>query len=311
MFASHHWPTWGRERAVEFLSVQRDMYAYINDLTLRLMNQGFVGREIAEMIELPPALEQAWHVHGYYGSVSHNVKAIYQRYMGWYEGNPARLWTHPPSAAGERYVRAMGGADAAVAEARRAFEDGDLRWAAEVLDHVLFTDEHHPGARALQADTLEQLGFGSENGTWRNAYLSGAHELRHGTMGTPVSATSPDVLGALTVGQILSSIAIRVDGPRAWHEHLVVSFVISDEGTVHVAELRNGVLAHGRTDRPADGSTTFTLSRIALIGLVTGQLDLAGALAGGAVAVDGHPAVLGRLTALLAPVDPGFPIVTP
>jgi alkyl sulfatase BDS1-like metallo-beta-lactamase superfamily hydrolase len=161
VFASHHWPTWGRERAVEFLSVQRDMYAYLHDQTLRLMNQGWVGREIAEMIELPPALEAAWHVHGYYGSVSHNVKAIYQRYMGWYEGNPARLWTHPPVAAGERYVRAMGGADAAVAEARRALDEGDLRWAAEVLDHVIFADEHHeaspgPAGRRPRADRLRR-----------------------------------------------------------------------------------------------------------------------------------------------------------
>jgi alkyl sulfatase BDS1-like metallo-beta-lactamase superfamily hydrolase len=311
VFASHHWPTWGRERAVEFLSVQRDMYAYMHDQTLRLMNQGWVGREIAEMIELPPALEAAWHVHGYYGSVSHNVKAIYQRYMGWYEGNPARLWTHPPVAAGERYVRAMGGADAAVAEARRAFEAGDPRWAAEVLDHVIFADEHHGAARALQADVLEQLGLGAENGTWRNAFLCGAHELRHGNSGTPVSPDSPDLVAALTVDQILSSVAIRVDGPRAAHEHLTVSFVITDEGTVHVCRLRNGVLTHGTADRPADGSTTFTLNRPMLIGLVTGQLDLASAITDGTVAVDGDPSVLGRLTGVLAPVDPSFAIVTP
>ena len=311
VFASHHWPTWGRERAVEFLSVQRDMYAYLHDQTLRLLNQGHVGREIAELIELPPALEEIWHVHGYYGSVSHNVKAVYQRYMGWYEGNPARLWTHPPEAAAIRYVRAMGGADAAVDEARRAVDAGDLRWAAEVLDHVLFADERHPDARTLQAAVFEQLGFGSENGTWRNAFLSGAHELRHGVFGTPVSSGSPDLLGALTVDQIFSSVAVRVDGPRAWHERLRVSFVITDEGTVYECELRNGVLAHGPADHPTDGSTIFTLTRRALIGLLTGQLDLASAITDEIIAVDGDPNELGRLTEVLAPVDPDFAIVTP
>jgi alkyl sulfatase BDS1-like metallo-beta-lactamase superfamily hydrolase len=127
VFASHHWPTWGRERAVEFLAAQRDMYLYLHDQTLRLINQGYVGTEIAEMLEMPPELEATWHTHGYYGSVSHNVKAIYQRYLGWYEGNPARLWRHPPEAAGRRYVAAMGGAEAAVAVARMAYHDGDLR----------------------------------------------------------------------------------------------------------------------------------------------------------------------------------------
>ncbi len=179
VFASHHWPTWGRERAVEYLAMQRDMYLYLHDQTLRLINQGYVGSEIAEMLQMPPALEAAWHTHGYYGSVSHNVKAVYQRYLGWYEGNPARLWPHPPAESGTRYVAAMGGVDAAVA--RRA--SGPTTRATtggppQLLDHVLFTDAEPRRCRALQADTFEQLGFGAENGTWRSAYLAGATELR-------------------------------------------------------------------------------------------------------------------------------------
>jgi alkyl sulfatase BDS1-like metallo-beta-lactamase superfamily hydrolase len=175
----------------------------------------------------------------------------------------------------------------------------------------LFTDEHHPDARALQAEVFEQLGFGSENGTWRNAFLCGAHELRHGGFGTPVSSASPDLLDALTVDQVLSAVAIRVDGPRAWHEHLRLSFVITDESTVHRCELRNGVLSHGTVDRPGDDSTAFTLARRSLIGLITGQLDLASALSDETVVVDGDPTVLDRLMAVLAPVDPDFAIVTP
>ena len=311
VFASHHWPTWGRERSVEYLALQRDVYLYLHDQTLMMINQGLVGSEIAEVIELPPALRDAWHAHGYYGTVSHNVKAIYQRYLGWYEGNPARLWEHPPVEAGQRYVAAMGGAEAAIAIAQQAFDDGDYRWAAQVLDHVLFSGDANESARALQADTLEQLGFQSESGTWRSAYLAGAAELRHGQFGTPTSSAAIDILGALTVSQTFDSIAIRVDGPRAWDTHLTVSWVITDEDATYVTELRNGVLNHHTIDQPLDGSTTFELSRRALIGLVTGLVDLATALGDGTVVVDGDPADLGRLVSLLAPVDPDFAIVTP
>ena len=173
VFASHHWPTWGRERASRFLSEQRDLYAYLHDQTLRLLNQGFNGAEIAETIELPPALANGWHARGYYGSVSHNVKAIYQRYMGWYDGNPARLWQHTPEEQAKRYVGAIGGIDDVVAQARTAYESGDLRWAAELLDRAIFADPGHAEARALQADTFEQLAYGAENGPWRNAYPRG------------------------------------------------------------------------------------------------------------------------------------------
>lgn len=190
-FASHHWPTWGRERLTRFLSEQRDLYAYLHDQTLRMLNQGLTGPEIAEAMRMPPALERAWHTHGYYGSVSHNTKAIYQRYLGWFDGNPAHLWEHPPTEAARRYVEFMGGADDVVRRARQSFADGDFRWVVQVVNHVLFADPKHADARTLQADALEQLGYGSENGTWRNFYLTGTHELRHGSVGTPTDTTPP------------------------------------------------------------------------------------------------------------------------
>ncbi len=310
VFASHHWPTWDRHRAVEFLAQQRDLYLYLHDQTLRMINQGYLGAEIAEVLELPPALTAAWHTHGYYGSVSHNVKGIYQRYLGWYDGNPANLWPHPPVEAARRYVEAMGGADGALRVARRAYDEGDYRWVAEVCKHIVFADESHAEARSLQADALEQIGFGAENGTWRSAFLAGAKELRDGGFGTPISVPA-DLLNALTVTQVFDSIAIRVDGPRAWDERLVISWVLTDVGTVHGMELRNGVLVHRAIPAPVPDGTTFTLSRAALIGLVTGTLDLPTALADGTVTVDGDPQVLGRLVGLLAPVDPDFAIVTP
>ncbi|ETT25041.1 alkyl sulfatase [Rhodococcus aetherivorans] len=310
VFASHHWPTWGRERALEFLSVQRDMYLYLHDQTLRMMNQGLVGAEIAERFEMPPALAAAWHTHGYYGSVSHNVKAIYQRYMGWYDGNPANLWAHPPVEAARRYVDAMGGADAALAVARDAFEEGDYRWVLEVCKHLLFTDDTDQAARALQADAMEQLAYGSENGTWRCIYLAGAKELRDGIFGSPVQS-SGDFLDALTVPQLFDSLAVRVDGPRAWDLRLVISWILTDLGITYLTELQHGVLNHRTVDAPLPGSTVFTLTRRTLIGALTGQLDPATALADGTIAVTGDPTVAGRLFEVLAPVDPDFAIVTP
>jgi alkyl sulfatase BDS1-like metallo-beta-lactamase superfamily hydrolase len=310
VFASHHWPTWGRERAVEFLALQRDLYLYIHDQTLRMINQGFTGAEIAERFEMPPALEQAWHTRGYYGSVSHNVKAVYQRYMGWYDGNPANLWPHPPEEAATRYVAAMGGRDGAVEVVRQAFDDGDYRWAAEVGKHLVFADEGDAEARELLAKAFEQLGFGSENGTWRNIYLAGAEELRHGVFGTP-SKVSPDMLRSLTVEQVLDSIAVRVDGPRAWDEQLLFALDITDHDTIHLAELRNGVLSHRRVEEVSDGVAVFSLSRLTLIGLIAGQIEMPAALADGTVTVENDPKVLASLMGFLAPVDPDFAIVTP
>jgi alkyl sulfatase BDS1-like metallo-beta-lactamase superfamily hydrolase len=285
------------------------MYLYLHDQTLRMINQGYTGAEIAEALPMPPALEAQWHTHGYYGSVSHNVKAIYQRYMGWYDANPANLWPHPPEAVAERYVTAMGGRDGALAVARQAWDDGDYRWCAEVGKHLVFADDADDAARELLADALEQLGFGAENGTWRNAYLAGATELRSGKFGTPTQA-SPDILRSLTPSQVLDSIAVRVDGPRAWDEHLLVAWDITGDA-IYLAELRNGALHHRTVTEVPDGVTTFALTQGSLIGLVTGSLDLGAAIGDGTVVVDGDPAVLGRIVNLLGPVDPDFSIVAP
>ena len=311
VFASHHWPTWDRERCVEFLAVQRDMYLYLHDQTLRLLNQGYVGAEIAEMLEMPPALVAAWHTHGYYGSVSHNAKAVYQRYLGWYDGNPAHLWPHPPVEAARRYVEAFGGADAAVALAQRSYDAGDYRWVAEVLNHVLFAEPDHPAARALQADAFEQIAFGAENGTWRCAFLAGATELRHGQFGTPASTAAADLISALRVSQLFDALAIRIDGPKAWAEHIVVSWRFTDEDLTYLTELRNGALNHRAVDRPAAGSTTITLTRATLVGVAMGTIQIEAALTNGDVKIEGDASVLARLVSLLVAPAPDFAIVTP
>jgi alkyl sulfatase BDS1-like metallo-beta-lactamase superfamily hydrolase len=307
VFASHHWPTWGRDDIVAFLSLQRDLYAYLHDQTLRLMNKGYTGVEIAEQFTMPPALEAAWHTHGYYGSVSHNVKAIYQRYMGWYDGNPARLWPHPPEAAATRYLEFMGGSDAVVEKARASFDAGDFRWTAQVLDHVVFAEPDHAGAGELLADALEQLGFGSENGTWRSSFLAAAMELRTGNFGTPTATGSADILGALPPELLLDAIAIQIDGPKAWDLELAMRWRFSDTNQTFRVTLRNGVLVVV-PDGKGDVALTITVPRGAIPGLATGSVDAA---VGAGLTLDGDASVLQQLLGVLDPGDPGFNIITP
>ena len=242
MFAGHNWPRWGTAEIVEMLTGQRDLYSYLHDQTLRLINRGRTGPEIAEELELPPSLAGAWHCREFYGSLSHNVKAIYQRYMGWFDGNPAHLWEHPPQERSRRYVEFMGGADAALERARDSFDAGDYRWVAEVANHLVFADPGNTDARELQADALEQLGYGAENATWRNFFLMGARELREGIAGTPTAVAPADFLARLTVEQLLDAMAIRLDGPRAWGVELRIEWVVTDPDETHAITVRNGVL---------------------------------------------------------------------
>ncbi|MGA9373517.1 MAG: alkyl sulfatase dimerization domain-containing protein, partial [Mycobacterium sp.] len=308
VFASHHWPTWGKEQIVEFLSLQRDLYAYLHDQTLRQLNQGFTGIEIAETFAMPPALENAWHTRGYYGSVNHNVKAVYQRYMGWFDGSPGRLWQHPPEAIAGRYVEAIGGIDRVVEIAQGAFDSGDFRWAATLLDHAVFTDENHDGARQLYADTLEQLAYGAENAPWRNFFLSGATELRDGNFGMATSTTSMSMLSQLTPQQIFDSLAISVNGPRAWDLDLALDILFGDLGVNYRLTLRNGVLVY--RDVAADEATAqVTLTLATKVRLL--QLAMAGDASSPGLDIAGDATVLQQLVDALDKPNPTFNIVTP
>ncbi|AJP05938.1 alkyl sulfatase [Streptomyces cyaneogriseus subsp. noncyanogenus] len=311
-FASHHWPVWGRERIVRFLSGQRDLYAYLHDQTLRMLNQGLTGPEIAEQIQLPPALERAWHTHGYYGSVSHNTKAVYQRYLGWFDGNPAHLWEHPSTESARRYVEFMGGAGEVLRRARQSYADGDFRWVAQVVDHVVFADPDNAEARALQADALEQLGYGSENGTWRNFYLMGALELRHGPVGTPTATTAPDLLAALTLEQLFDSLAIRIDGPRAWDADITVRWNPTG-GEPVTLRLYNGVLTHvtGGGPAAAEPDVEITLAEADLRGVLLGAVAPGDLAARDDIEVAGDIGKLTELLGHLSDPDPDFAIVTP
>jgi alkyl sulfatase BDS1-like metallo-beta-lactamase superfamily hydrolase len=303
-FASHHWPTWGRDRIVTYLTQQRDLYGYLHDQTLRLINKGYTGIEIAEDLELPPSLDRAWHTHGYYGSVSHNVKAVYQRYLGWFDGNPANLWQHPPEGRARRYVESMGGSDAVVATAQRYVDEADLRFAVELLNHVMFAEPDHTAGRELLAAAYTSLGHGAENGTWRNFYLNGAKELRTGIEEQALSIAPRDMLSSLTVEQIFDSVAIRIDGPKAWDEHFVIDWHITDIDERWRTTMSNGVFVPEKDPLPAEVDMGLSLTKPQLLLLLVGQgieeIDMMGDLS-----------VLGRLVDVVDTVDRNFPIVTP
>jgi alkyl sulfatase BDS1-like metallo-beta-lactamase superfamily hydrolase len=301
-FASHHWPTWGTANVVRFLAEQRDLYAFLHDQTLRLLNQGYGPSEIAEMIEVPPALDAQWHTHGYYGTVSHDVKGIYQRYLGWWDCNPAHYWQHPPQAAAVRYVETIGGIDATVARARYYADRGDLRFAAELGSHAVFADPAHHGARDLLAEVLTRIGYGAEAATWRNIFLTGALELQQPARPVPVAAGG--ILAALTITQLFDSLAIRIDGKRAWETTASIRWHFTDTGETYRMELSNGALIHHPASREDPADLVVTLTRPQLLAM------LGGAGTDG-VQLDGDPKTLATITALTDQPDPAFRIVTP
>jgi alkyl sulfatase BDS1-like metallo-beta-lactamase superfamily hydrolase len=311
LFAGHHWPCWGGARIVSYLEKQRDLYLYLHDQTLRLLNQGRTGPEIAELIELPPSLAEEWHCREFYGSISHNTKAIYQRYMGWFDGNPAHLWEHPPVEQAKRYVEFMGGAEAVLEKARESFASGDHRWVAEVVNHLVFAEPENREARELQADALEQLGFGAENATWRNFYLMGAKELREGISGTPTATAPPDVLARLAVSQLLDAMAIRLNGPRAAEHRLRIDWHVTDPDEQHAITVRNGVLRHRPGSHDPSAEARLIVEREALNQLLLEIADIGELAESGRLRVEGDGVRIGELLGLLDEPDPGFAIVTP
>ncbi|MFH8890381.1 alkyl/aryl-sulfatase [Streptomyces sp. NPDC017949] len=308
-FASHHWPTWGQERITDYLAGQRDMWAYLHDQTLRMTNQGLTGTEIAERMELPPVIANRWANRGYYGSVSHNVKAIYQRYMGWFDGNPAHLWEHPPVEQALRFAADYGGVPALIAKGEEYAASGDLRFAATLLGHAVFAAPGDTAAKQALAGVYERLGFGAENGTWRNFYLMGAQELRGTVAHTALETSNPEMAMALTVDMLIDSLAIRVDGPRAWDEKLTMTWNVTDEGRTWHLQLSNGALTYRSAGTGTDGQVpaadlTLTLTKPQLLGVLAGAgLD--------GVHVQGDPQVFATLAGLLDTPDPDFAIVTP
>jgi alkyl sulfatase BDS1-like metallo-beta-lactamase superfamily hydrolase len=312
VFASHHWPVWGNERVVAFLKQQRDLYRYIHDQTLRLANAGRRPQEIAEELELPESLQQVFATRGYYGTARHNAKGVYQYYFGWYDGNPAHLDPLPPVEAGRRYVEAMGGAAAVLDRAREAFGRGEYRWVTMLLDHLVFAEPGNAQARELLASAYDQLGYQAESGVWRDVYLTGAFELRHGVQPSQTNlASAAGLLQRLPLELFFASVATRLDGREAEGRDTKINLVFTDVGESWVLWLENAVLHHRRGDPAPDAAATVRLTRDLLLRLVTGQAGLRELVFSDDLSVDGSRLeLLGFLSLLDAPGG-SFPIVTP
>ena len=308
LFASHHWPTWGNDQVRDDLRGQRDLYRYLHDQTLRLANHGHGPAEIAEKIEIPDGIDRRFANRGYYGSVNHNVKAVYNYYLGWFDANPANLHPLAPVEAGTKFVEYAGGADAVLAKAQADFDRGEYRWVAEAVNHVVFADPDNTDAKSLLAASYEQMAYQAESGPWRNFYLAGATELRHGitSVATP-NAAQKGLVASMTVTMFLDALGIRLNGPNAAGVDGIIHVWVGDEP--HTLELSNGTL-HNHAGATGDADATIRMPRAALDTILTGGA-IPTLVAEGMITLDGDPAPVQALLANLDTFEFWFPIVTP
>ena len=313
VFGSHHWPRFGRDEALDYLAKQRDLYRYIHDQTVRLMSNGLTPKEIAEDLELPPSLGNEFFNRGYYGTLSHNAKAVYQHYLGWFDGVPANLNPHPPSEAGKRYVRLAGGPNQLLEHAQEAFAQGDYRWAAEVVNHLVFADPNNQEAKALLADTYEQLGYQAESGIWRDFYLTGALELRTGKIiAAPGGFVRPTLLPALPTELLLDYLAIRLDPTGLDTKKLSFNLSFTDRDERFLLFLENSVLHNMEDKVRGDANADLKLSRLALVNWASGEDSIANLVESGEIQITrGDSEAVFFLFEKLKPFNSGFPIVTP
>ena len=313
LFAQHHWPTWGTAKVSAMLADQRDMYRYINDQTLRLINLGYTPLEIADELKtLPPALAKKWYNRDYYGSISHNVRAVYQRYMGFYDGNPANLNPLPPVEAATKYVKFMGGEDRVIAQARQSYEQGDYRWVAEVMKHVVFANPQSAAGKALLAQALEQMGYQTENGTWRNVMLMGASELRKGVPKGAAGTATPDTIKAMPLEMYFDYLGIRLNGPKAAQSgDFKLNWVFSNPAETHVVTVRAGALTHRKGEAAPDATATLALTRATLDAITLGQTTFDKAMSDGSIRISGDRSAVTKLFADLDDFPIFFNIVTP
>ena len=311
VIAQHHWPKWGNKEIVSYLSNQRDAYKYLNDQTLRLINKGYTMNEIAENLKLPQNLDQDWALRGYYGSVSHDIKAIYQRYLGWYDSNPANLNPLPPEESAKKYVEYMGGSAAVMKKAREAYNKGDYRWAAEVMNKVVFAEPNNTAAKNLQADILEQLGYQSENGTWRNEYLMGAYELRNGTPKITATTASPDTLNAMTPDMILDYFGIHIIGDKANGKKMVINWEEPNLKEKYVITLENSALVYRKVNSFGNADLSMTIPKESLLGIAGNATTLDKEIQDGRAKVTGDTSKFNELLETFDSFTPDFNIVTP
>jgi len=309
-FQAHHWPQWGKEKIIAYWHKQADLYKYIHDQTVNLMNKGYTGEEISEMIELPPELGKYFPNRGYYGTLRHNSRAVYQRYMGWYDGNPSDLNNLPPADAAKKYVEYMGGEAAVLNKAKADFDKGEYRWVATVLKQAVFANPESKAAKDLLADAYEQLGYQAESGPWRSVYLQGAFELRNGVPDLPVANTaSADTIRAMPPEMLFDFFAVRLNGPKAWGKKIGMNVNFTDLRQNYSLVVNNGVLNYSKPMASPDVTLTMTKATIDAIQLKTLNMDEA--IQKGDIKVDGNGEAFKEFLGLLDDFPFWFNIVTP
>ena len=310
-FRSHHWPTWGKDEVRHQLANHRDMYRFMHDQALNLANSGVPIDDVGNATFYPKELQADFSTHGYYGTLSHNLRGVVNYYLGWYNGNPASLDRVPRKEAAARYVAAMGGSARVIEQARTAYADGNYRWVAELLDHVVFAEPGNQAARTLQADTLEQLGYQAESGVWRNEYLTGARELRDGVSKVKVSTQGPDVLSTTSGEMIFDLLAVRINHAKVDGLRVGLNLTFTDTGEKFALELSNSVLNNTRGRVLPKPDATLSLTRAALFKMLLAKVPLPALIQAGEVKLDGDARALAAMIGNLDQFDPLFPIVTP
>ncbi|MBM7060384.1 MBL fold metallo-hydrolase [Pseudomonas sp. UL073] len=312
LLASHNWPRWGHTDIVNTLEKQRDMYGYLNDHTLNLANKGVTINEISKRFSVPDELGHEWFNRGYHGSVSHNVRAVMNKYLGYYDGNPATLDPLSPEDSAKKYVEYMGGAEHVLQLAQQSFDKGEYRWVVEVVNKVVFADPSNQAARQLQADALEQLGYQAENAGWRNSYLVAARELRNGVpRNMPTPKTNAGALAAMDTGLVFDFIGVRLNAEKAAGEELAINLVLPDINEKYLLELKNSHLNNIKGVQREDAGQTVTIDRADLNRLMLKEVSALSLVAQGKLKTSGNPLLLGKLFGMLDEFDFWFDVVTP
>jgi alkyl sulfatase BDS1-like metallo-beta-lactamase superfamily hydrolase len=311
-FNSHHWPTWGHDRIITQMEQQQDMYKFTHDQTVRLANLGYTPREIAERLKLPESLAGNFHLRGYYGTLSHNSKAVYQHYFGWYQGNPSQLNPLPPEQSSLRYVEFMGGAEAILEKASQSMQRGEYRWVAEVLYHLVFAQPDNGPAKQMLAEAYQQLGYQSESGPWRDIYLSGALELLSGTTDQHYDPEfAKAFVQQVPLEQFMKALSVRLDGEKAEGERLVLNVLFTDQQQNFVLTVRNSVMHYKETPAEANADVSIALSKNLFVEILLGQVGIQQLLTTDELAVDGSVLKLLKFFSLLGESNDNFNIITP
>ncbi len=308
----HNWPIWGNDRVVEFLKMQRDVYAYIHDQTVRMANAGLTPREISAELEFPESMRTTFSNRGYYGTLSHNAKAVYQFYFGWYDANPANLNPLPPVESGKRYVQLMGGAEKVLAKAQMSYDKGEYRWTAEVLNHLVFAQPGNDKAKELLARTYDQLGYQAESGPWRDVYLTGAYELRHGGPEKGLYfSNAMELMKQTPISNFLTSMAVRLNGPKADGKNLVINLLFTDLNQSYVLHLENAVLHHKMAPLDPEANATLRITHQMFLDMALNTAGIKEFVLSDDIKIEGSKLDLIRFFTLLDKPKGKFNIVTP